>query len=74
MHQRTMIHSFSIQVTKEAVRSVHDREKPAKKEETKNVNTAVYDEATAVDETSDIAIIQAATGCQVMFRTTSYPN
>ncbi|XP_028393840.1 OTU domain-containing protein 3-like [Dendronephthya gigantea] len=51
-------------VTKEAVGSVGDKAKRPNKQKTKNVNTAVYDEATAVDGTSDIAIIQAATGCQ----------
>jgi hypothetical protein len=58
---------FSYQDKKETVQ-YEDKTKNAKKPKTKN--TAVLDEAIASEESSDIAIIQAATGCQVVAKTT----
>ena len=47
-----------------------DKAKPSKQQKTKKTACAVYDEAIASDESSDFAIIQAATGCQVMVKIT----
>jgi hypothetical protein len=55
------------QVKKETVQ-YQDKAKHVKKQKTLN-NTAVCDQATASDESGDIAIIQAATGCQVVKKT-----